>query len=785
MIRAGLPVETFCESLQQEKDAVEASCLQHTDPSARLSESEADGEPPGADAGESEAKPMHRDSARHTSQPIAAPPANAAGGSIICPQCGMENVASAGRRFCGDCGTNLWEKCHGCGGDVPVDERFCGQCGVNMAESIQQQIRNFEEHLAKALRLEQDYRFSDAKVLLASIVKTQHSRLKKYADKAQQMLQHVRHEHDRWEHIAHGAHKKAQEAISLGEFQEAIRILDEIPGPVRSTPMETLLQETRARQKEVEELTAELRRLLAEKRGGEVLPVIERLQRLQPNHALARKVAVRMRDQLVARAEEKIGARRYDEAVELLGRIPSSARTMQTEALLQDAGELSALCWDANQSQYVDDGLKEVLARLLRRLPKDETIGKLAAEYRKRRRLLDATERTAPVPWANTSKSPWQCPVEWMFDSKRIEMGNIPPATRCNHPGAFAVAFGLALQGIDKGPVNIDFRETNSGVMGRMARLMPQKRRGVAWGIDIGDHSLKVVKLHALEGGQRVEAAICEAIPHRRLLSQAADYGEARDMAEESLDRFRERHSLKGERLCLSLPGRLTICRTLHLPGIPGRKIDDAFRFEVQHLLPGDLMDYRWRRYSPNGSDEPASRQTDHLLLALTRRHIAYTEQIFQRLKIEPDILQCEFLALHNYLGFELATQEQNGDGRRDATVLLDMGAGGTNMIVHSPRYLWGKYLGVGGHSFSRALLREFHLTLHQAEQWKRDPSAVDRWSRWESSLGAVFRSFSTELASALESFGKDHPGERIERILAVGGGMQTHGLFRYLRTGR
>ncbi|MHB8899218.1 MAG: pilus assembly protein PilM [Thermoguttaceae bacterium] len=780
-----MPIEALGESMQQERGDVDASSSKHTDPDTTLSDNEADVEWSEADAGESEANPMQRDSARHAPQPNAAPPVVAAGGAITCPQCGMENVARAGRRFCGDCGTNLWEKCHGCGAEAPADERFCGQCGVNMADSMEQQIRNTEQHLARALRLEQEYRFSEAKVLLSSIVKMQRSGLKQYVEKAEERLSYVRLELDRWEHLAESAYKRAQEAVAICDFPEAVRILEEIPSPVRTMAIKALLLEAQARQKQIEELTAKLRTCVAEKRGGEVVPIVERLRRLQPNHALARKIAVQMRDHFAGRGEQKMAARRYDEAVELMQRIPPSAHTPQTEALLLEAAELGALSWHASQSPYVDDSLKEVLTRLLRRLPKDEAIAKLAAEYRKRSRLVAAPERTLPVPWASNSKSRWNCPVEWMVGTERIKMDEISPARRRSHPGAFSVAFGLALQGIDQGPVKIDFSDTNTGVMGRVARLMLEKRHDSAWGIDIGDHSLKVVKLHARDGGRRVEAVVCEAIEHRKLLSQAADYGEARDLAEESFDRFRHSHSVKGERVCLSLPGRFTICRTVHLPAMPEKKIEDAFRFEAQRLLPTDQGECRWRKYSPNRSDETAVRATDHLLVAITRRHIEYSEQMVERLKIQPDILQCEYLALHNFLGFELGAEEQNGDGRRGATVLLDMGAGGTNMIVHSPNYLWGRYLNVGGHTFSRALLREFQLTLQQAEQWKRDPSGVDRWSRWESTLGSVFDTFAKELTSALEIFAKDHPGERIGRILGVGGGMETHGLLRYLRTGR
>lgn len=785
MIRAELPVETFAENVQEEEGIDEAPEGERANPAATLIKCQAADEPPDTDSAEAETKPMRPDSARYAPQSAPIGPVNAPGGTIACPECGMENVAAGGRRFCGDCGTSLWEKCPRCGEDVPVDERFCGQCGANLSESVQTQMRSIELGLAKALRLEMNHQFSEAIAVLSPIVKIQNSRLTTHVERAEQRLRHVRREQGRWERIADEAYEKAQEAVSSHNFRDAIRLLEEIPPAVRSTPMQSLLLDAQAREKEIETLDAELRRLLAEKRTAEIAPLIERLLRLQPSHALAAKVGVRMRDQLVAAVEKKTAARCFDEAQDLLRRIPSPASTAETEALALDVAELSALCWHANHSQYVDESLKEVLTRLLQRLPNDEAIKKLAVEYRKRRQALDSVERTGPLPWASAVKSPWGCPVEWLFDGKNIETNEIPAATRRSHPGEFAVAFGLALQGIDKGPVKIDFSGTDSGVMGRVAKLMREKRYGSAWGIDIGDHSLKVVKLQTLHGGRRVQAAVCEAIPHRKLLSQASNYGEARDLAEESLNRFRELHSLKRERLCLSLPGRLTICRTIRLPAMPEKKIDDAFQFEARHVLPSDLSDYRWHRYDPNAGEQTADRPSDHLLLAVSRRHIGYAEEMFERLKIQPDILQCEYLALHNYLGFELGTEAQNGGGRPNAAVLLDMGACGTNLVVHSPRCLWAKYLGVGGHTFSRALVREFRLTLEQAEQWKRNPSGVEHWSRWEAALGAVFETFSREFNAALGAFSRDHPGEKIDRILIVGGGMQTHGLMRYLRTGR
>ena len=742
-------------------------------------------EPPRRGEGEvNESSLMHPDSTKNARQ-SAPDQANLSPGPITCSQCGMENAAGGGRRFCGECGSSLWEKCHGCDADVPVDERFCGQCGVNMVEGVQQQIRTMEDHFVRVRRLERDHRFSEAIVLLASISRTENPRLKNYAAAAEEKLKHIRSEHARWEGLAEAAHRRAKEAARLNKVDEAFHALQEIPPAVRSEPMQKLFQELRTRNDEINALSEHLRSLLAEKRAGAVQAVVERLQYLQPNHPLACKVAQRIGEQLTASARDRVSRKRYDDALELLRRLPSSVQTPETEALLGEVSELSSLVWDANHCPYMDDGLGHVLKTLLRKLPEDDTVRKLAAEYQRRRKRLEDPGRTDPLPWAKTAGSAWQCPVEWMTAPMRIEMDGVPAEVRRGHPGVFAVAFGLALQGIGKGPVHLDFRETNTGVLGRMAKMMREKRVGSAWGIDIGDHSLKAVRMETAGGGQRVVANACEVISHEKLLSQAADYGEARDIAEGTFDQFRNRHKLQGERLCLALPARLTICRTLSLPTSIGKKTEDAVRFEARRVLSDELDSFRWHCYELGSSDATATGQTNRVLLALTRRHLEQLGAMFERLHVQPDLLQTEYLALHNYLGFELAAEAEGNGSKGGATVLLDIGSGGTCMIAQSSQHFWGRYLGAGGHSLTRAVVREFALTLREAEKWIHNPSHVDCWNRWESALGSVLESLKAEIDAAMAIFLKECPGEQITRIVTVGGGVQTHGLLRFLRTGR
>ena len=47
-----------------------------------------------------------------------------------CPHCGSDSPA--GKRFCGDCGTELENRCPQCGADNPANKKFCGECGSSL-----------------------------------------------------------------------------------------------------------------------------------------------------------------------------------------------------------------------------------------------------------------------------------------------------------------------------------------------------------------------------------------------------------------------------------------------------------------------------------------------------------------------------------------------------------------------------------------------------------------------------------------------------------------------------
>ncbi len=115
----------------------------------------------------------------------------------------------------------------------------------------------------------------------------------------------------------------------------------------------------------------------------------------------------------------------------------------------------------------------------------------------------------------------------------------------------------------------------------------------------------------------------------------------------------------------------------------------------------------------------------------------------------------------------------------------VDVGCNVTNLVVSSPQSLWFRSCGVAGHSFTRALVTEFKLSLAQAEQRKRSPESAERFSDLYEAISPVFEDLLQELRQALAAYAVAQPDRPVQRLLGVGGGLSLHGMLRWLWHGR
>jgi Tfp pilus assembly PilM family ATPase len=115
----------------------------------------------------------------------------------------------------------------------------------------------------------------------------------------------------------------------------------------------------------------------------------------------------------------------------------------------------------------------------------------------------------------------------------------------------------------------------------------------------------------------------------------------------------------------------------------------------------------------------------------------------------------------------------------------VDLGGEASNFVASSPRGVWSRQLGFGGHGITRALAKHFNLTLAQAEEIKHNPALAPSVHQFYAAIEPVLQGLLKEIEFCLTALEKAEPHEPITRMIGLGGGFQLHGLLGYLRTGR
>src|SRR4029079_1230137 len=115
-------------------------------------------------------------------------------------------------------------------------------------------------------------------------------------------------------------------------------------------------------------------------------------------------------------------------------------------------------------------------------------------------------------------------------------------------------------------------------------------------------------------------------------------------------------------------------------------------------------------------------------------------------------------------------------------TLLLDMGADNTTLLVSNGKKIWNRNVPLGGNHFTRALTKEMKLTFAKAEHLKcnatksPDPKAVFQ------ALRPVFNDYVSEIQRSIGFFSSVNRDAKIGRIVGVGNGFKLAGLQKFLQ---
>ena len=301
-------------------------------------------------------------------------------------------------------------------------------------------------------------------------------------------------------------------------------------------------------------------------------------------------------------------------------------------------------------------------------------------------------------------------------------------------------------------------------------------------GIDIGNHTIKIVELRSTPRGMDlVHHAISSTPPGGFQVSVVAT--QLKEMIQEG--------RIKNKQAVIGLSGKGVATRRLSLPNIPEEEIQEAVRWQAGELFPFSLGD-AMIAFQVLSRDESGSQTKQELLVAAaTREAVMEHVELLHQAGLEPVGLLAEPHALE-----QLWRNTNLGEGEEGSIAVLDLGARKTSIhIFHGRELQFSRHVPTSGNAFTMALTgmirageEEIELNSTQAEALKRQhgiSSVEDRGKTAEGiplsqvavRIRPVLEKLETEISRSFDYYAFQFQGETISRLLLAGGGAQLKGI--------
>jgi type IV pilus assembly protein PilM len=288
------------------------------------------------------------------------------------------------------------------------------------------------------------------------------------------------------------------------------------------------------------------------------------------------------------------------------------------------------------------------------------------------------------------------------------------------------------------------------------------------WGIDIGQVALKALKLTNVDGEFQVEAF--DIIEHPKILSQPD--ADRKELIRVALEQFLARNSIQGSSVAIAVPGRASFTRFVKLPPVEDKRIPEIVKFEAEQQIPFPIEEVIWRYQTFHDPDSP---DVELGIFAMKRVDVDEMLSHFADVQMGVDVVQMAPLSLYNFMTFDDQTAS---DG---ATLLADVGADKTDLVVADGPRMWTRTIQIGGNNFTEALVRAFKLPFPKAEKLKR-AAASNKYARQIfQAMRPVFADLVQEIQRSIGHYTSLHRESRFKRLVGLGNGFRLPGLQKFL----
>jgi len=308
----------------------------------------------------------------------------------------------------------------------------------------------------------------------------------------------------------------------------------------------------------------------------------------------------------------------------------------------------------------------------------------------------------------------------------------------------------------------------------RRQKFMAEKI-GSVWAIDIGNTSLKALRLSNESGA--LEVTGFEHILHQKVLSGSGIKDqEKQELIAISLRQFVQQNDLGRDEIIVAVPSANSFARFVNLPPVEKKRIPEIVKFEASQQIPFDINEvaWDWQMMTAEGAAEAKVG-----IFAIKNDVVTAELEHFSREDLEVTYVQIVPMALYNYLFYDRPDLMKSDT---QATVVLNIGAETTDLVVCTKSDVWQRAIAMGGNAFTKAIADTFKLNFEKAEKLKRTAPMSKYARQILQAMKPVFTDLASEIQRSLGFYTSSHSNVKLTRVIAMGGGTKMRGLLQYLQ---
>jgi len=275
-----------------------------------------------------------------------------------------------------------------------------------------------------------------------------------------------------------------------------------------------------------------------------------------------------------------------------------------------------------------------------------------------------------------------------------------------------------------------------------------------AWGLDIGESTVKAVKLRRTKVGAEILAF---DFIERSLPSE--DTGDKDYHLRNAVSALAERNTFGRTPVVVSIP-EPAFSRFIPLPPVDRRRIPEVVRYEARQQIPFPIEEVVWD-YQLVREPEELGEDTEVAIFSLRSQFIYALLANLSLCKVQPTAVLPVPLALYNHLTFDRDIAK--------GTIVIDLGAGSTDILICDPENFRVRNITVSGNGITRGLAERLKISHAEAEALKRECSDKVQAKRLFKLIQPTLNDLVGQVQRTIGFFKSQIHNVRIEQALLLG----------------